>query len=213
MTQQFPAQARVSSKALAWVEVAALAYGVIAVLAAGFMVFLAISATAGSGYPAISLPVAANDATQVPALASDPSTMDAHFTGVEFTAKGLSPGATMLYYGGRFLTPLTHAVVAFSIVATARAGRTGRPFGPSLSRAASCSAIAVAGLGSISQLTFLYGSSLARSELLATTSLYEGWLQAAVFDWTPALVGVALAMVAAIFRHGERLQRDTDGLV
>jgi hypothetical protein len=32
-------------------------------------------------------------------------------------------------------------------------------------------------------------------------------------DWMPLLVGVALALLAATFRFGERLQRDTEGLV
>ncbi len=197
---------------LKYVEGAALLYAVLAGAQAALFTFVLVNSTSSGGGSALSLPVGNGPATIAAELSVPPYDV-AHFTMVEFTATGLSTGATLLYFAPRALIPLIHLIVAFSIARFAAGARAERPFTDNLARSISVIAWSVALLGTLSQLCFSYGTSVARHELLADTDLYGGWLAQPGFDWTPLLVGLALGAVVIVLRAGERMQRDTVGLV
>lgn len=197
---------------LALVHVGATVYAIAAFVFAALIAFALFSSAFSEGGSAITLPVEASEATEVSSLASGPETPDAHFTQVEFTAEGLSPGASLLYYAPRALTSIAHGIVALGIMMLARNVRAGRPFAGSVTRAFTVSGLTIAGIGSANQLLTGFGTSLARWELLGGTPL-GGWVASAPFDWTPVFIGVTLGIIAGVFEAGRGFQRDAAGLV
>jgi hypothetical protein len=194
---------------LRFVERAAYSYAILAAALAALMTYLIFGSLLSGGGSAVTLPVGANPATLATTLGSD----DAHFTMVEFTGIGLSPAASLFYFAPRLLVPLTHVIVAIAIARFAAGARAERPFGDNLSRSITVIAWSVAILGTLSQLFFSYGTSIASHELLRGTGLGTGWTASPPFDWTPVLVGLALLAVVVVLRSAERMQRDTDGLI
>jgi hypothetical protein len=202
-----------SSRMLRLVRFGGLLYAAASFALAAFTLFVVLSSVTSGGSPAIALPVAHNDITAVPRLAADPSAVDAHFTTVEFTAHGLSAGTSLLFYASRVLDPLAHGIVALAIMVLARDTARGRPFAPAVARGITVAGVTLGTVGMGSQLLKIYGTGLARHELLSGTGLLDGYLPPASLDWSPAFLAAALGILAAVFRHGARLQRDTDGLV
>lgn len=200
-----------STRYLKFIEGTALLYSFIAAAFTLFNAFIIVSASVTGGGNAISLPVSANGASVAPELSVGLG--DAHFTMVEFTENGLSTGAALLYFAPRVLVPLLHAIVAASVARFALGARKERPFAASLAQSITTIALSVAIVGSLSQLFHNYGISLARHELLAGTDLASGWLTPPSFDWTPILAGLGLLAIVSVLRVGERMQRDTEGLV
>jgi hypothetical protein len=201
------------AQTVALVHVGAMVYAVTAFVFAAFMTFILFSsAFSPGGGPAITLPVEASAATEVSSLSSDPETPDAHFTEVEFTAEGLSPGASLLYFAPRALTPIAHGIVALGIMMLARNVKAGHPFAGPVVRAFTLSGLTIAGIGSANQLLTGFGTSMARWELLGGTPL-GGWVASAPFDWTPVLIGITLGIIAGVFEVGRGFQRDAAGLV
>lgn len=205
------AQATVAAgtRYLRFVERAAYIYAVLAAAFAALMTSLIFGSLFSGGGSAVTLPVGASPATLATTLGAD----DAHFTMVEFTGIGLSPAAALLYFAPRVLVPLTHVIVALAIARFAAGARAERPFSDNLSRSITVIAWSVAILGTLSQLFFSYGTSIASHELLSDTGLATGWIASPPFDWTPVLVGLALLAVVIVLRSAERMQRDTEGLI
>ena len=204
--------ARRDSRALFIMQYGAFIYAVGSFTLAAFMIYVVLSTAISGGYPAITLPVG-GPATQfdLPGIAADDST--AHFTEIEFTASRLSFGASILYYAPRALAPLAHGIIAIAIMVLVGQVRAGAPFGRGVVRGLVVSAITIAVVGSLNQILFGYGVSLARWELLRDTELFGGYISPAAFDFAPIFIGLALAVVARVFTVGSQLQRDTAGLV
>jgi len=184
-----------------------------AFLSAAFALFVLFSSAFGGGAPAITLPIGASAATEVSALPSRTGMPDAHFTEVLFSAWGLSPAASLLYYSPMALTPIAHGLVALAINRLAMSADSERPFGRSARRALTVSAITIALSGTAIQVLHGFGTDLARSELLRTTNLYAGHVVSAPFDWSPIFVGLAVGVLVVVFRAGERFQEEADGLI
>lgn len=192
---------------------AALVYGYVASALTAIMLFYVISSAVGFGMPAIELPLPANDATLAPGLAVDPTTPDAHFTSVEFTAQGLSTAVNLIFYSPPVLMLIAHAVVAFSVAVLTGTVRSSTPFAPAATRAVVITGITIGVAGSLCQILTNVGTSLARAELLRDTDFYSGYVYTPTFDFSFLLIGAALVVIGSVFRLGQRLQRDTEGLV
>lgn len=141
--------------------------------------------------------------------------------------EGLSMNARVLLALGSLTQGLTQLAVTAAVYLLARRLLEGEPFQPVLSRAVMVAAVALVVGGILWQVCFSIGESLAAREALTI----EGWsypdslgledpallLPQPTFGLTiefwPIFIGLALAAVAAAFRRGERLQRDTRGLV
>jgi hypothetical protein len=184
-----------------------------AFLSAAFALFVLFSSAFGGGAPAITLPIGASEATEVSALPSRTGMPDAHFTEMVFSAWGLSPMASLLYYSPMSLTPIAHGLVALAIYKLAMSADSERPFGRSARSALTLSAITIALSGTAIQLLRGLGTDLARSELLRDTDLYAGHVMSTPFDWSPIFIGLAVGVLVVVFRAGERFQEEADGLI
>ena len=103
------------------------------------------------------------------------------------------------------LTQLALGVLAYRMLVRLRVGR---PFGNAAWREVAISSIVVLSLGIASQL-------LAWWDRVAVNTESGGIMfsNAFVFEPLTVTIGLTLAIVAVAFRSGERLQRETEGLV
>jgi len=122
-------------------------------------------------------------------------------TGVTAGTIGVHIAATVV----GLLTQLAVGIVAIRLLGRLRAGR---PFDRSAWREIALASAVVLALGIASQLLGWW----ARAAVVADSG--GGTFSTAfVFDPLSVTVGLALTIVAVAFRSGERLQRETDGLV
>ncbi len=103
------------------------------------------------------------------------------------------------------LTQVALAVLAYRMLLRLRSGR---PFGNAAWREVAISSVVVLGLGLASQL-------LAWWDRVAVNTESGGIMFSNAFEFEPLTVtiGLTLAIVAVAFRTGERLQRETEGLI
>ena len=146
------------------------------------------------------------------------------------TVAGLDTATRVWLAAGDALQGATNVVIAVVVVVLCTSIIRQDPFRPALTRGINLTAtsIIVGGLGW--QVCDAVAGGLASSRVLRAT----GWsLDTAEIDWTdirqviglpmeghewtldfwPVWVGLVLFAVAAVFRYGQKLQRDSDGLV
>lgn len=150
------------------------------------------------------------------------------FTSAELTVTDLSVGARVLWGLSQGIAWLLPALIAGLIAVACHQLRAGRAFAPVVARLSMATAAAVAVGGVVMQVTGDIAGSMAAAETLRWTSgqypdvpgiddaLQAWWPQPGfgiTFPFWPIAAGLAFAALAAIFRYGSRLQRDTEGLV
>lgn len=124
------------------------------------------------------------------------------------TVMGLSAGPRLLLAGGILVMALTVVVVAAAIMYLCfRLGR-GAPFTTALTRMLSVSAWALILGGVGAQLLTGFGGWAVAGELNADPPRSD-FPFAGTLDAWPFFAGIALRLIVAAFRAGERLQRDT----
>ena len=126
----------------------------------------------------------------------------------ETTITGVTVGTVAIHVAATAVGLL--AQVAVGIVAIRLLGRLrgGRPFDRSAWREVALASAVVLCLGIASQLLGWWARAA-----VVTDSGGATFSTAFVFDPLTVTIGLALAIVAVAFRSGERLQRETDGLV
>lgn len=149
------------------------------------------------------------------------------FLQAEGSVEGLGMNVRTLLAAGTLTQGLTQLAVTAAMYLLATRLLSGQPFQPAMSRAISLTAAALIAGGLLWQLLFGVGEFMAARQVLEAGSW--AWTEdlgledpsvllpqprlALTIEFWPILTGMALAAVAAAFRHGERLQRDTVGLV
>lgn len=156
------------------------------------------------------------------------------FVTAELAVAGLGMDARGFLAAGHALQGATIIVIAVTIALLCQRLLTGTAFSPALTRAVTVTGLAVTVGGILWQVCFAVGGSIASAQALTVT----GWASdhplgsdpletdfdpfatglpeptvMAQLDFWPLLLGLALAAVGLAFRRGERLQRDTEGLV
>lgn len=150
------------------------------------------------------------------------------FTSADLVVTGLSTGARVLWAVSQALWWMLPAAIAALIAVACRQLLAGRPFAPVVARAASVTAVAVA-LGGVAAsvlgdiagsmaayetLTFHSGSY---REVAGIEDAFAAWVPSPTLSVTlpfwPIAAGLAFAALAAIFRYGAKLQRETELLV
>ena len=121
---------------------------------------------------------------------------------------GLSSDALLAKGVGDTLAILAQVALALCAVGLGRAILNGRPFSRAVTGQAIIAAVALLILGVASQLVSWWARVLILDEMGSI-----GFSRQLVIDPAPVTVGLAVALVAVVFRFGERLQRDTEGLV
>ncbi|WP_193509411.1 hypothetical protein [Cryobacterium sp. BB736] len=130
------------------------------------------------------------------------------WTATMVTVPDLSAGTMVVKMAADVLGVLTLVVLALGAFGLGRALLAGKPFTRATSRNAVFAALAILALGIAAQFVEWWARLLVlheRSSLAFSRDL--------VADPTVITVGFAIALVAIAFRYGERLQRDTEGLV
>lgn len=150
------------------------------------------------------------------------------FTSAELIASGLSTAARVCWAIGQGLAWLVPGAVAAMIAVTCFQLLAGRAFAPVVARTAMITAVVVAAGGVAAQVLSDIGGSMAASEILTWSSakydevagiedpLDAWWPHAALaveLPFWPLAAGLAFAALAAVFRYGSRLQRETELLV
>lgn len=156
------------------------------------------------------------------------------FRVLEASVTGLGLDARLWLAAGHALDGITFIVIALVIALLCHRMLGGSPFRPLMVKGIMTAATAIAAGGIAWQLCYGIAGTLASQQLFAVTGwsadfpseevadylfttvpgsgLPEATSYMAIDFW-PLMVGLALAALAVVFRHGERLQRDTEGLV
>lgn len=149
------------------------------------------------------------------------------FVEASLMVDGMSTNARMLWGIGQLLIALVPAAVAAMIAVACFQLLAGRAFAPAVSRFALLTAGIVAVAGTIGEVLSDLGASMVSREILTVTAAHYtdipgvedpfAWWPSSTLEvdiplW-PVAVGLAFAALAAIFRYGSGLQRDTEGLV
>ncbi|SDQ48543.1 hypothetical protein [Microbacterium sp. cf332] len=149
------------------------------------------------------------------------------FSVAEVDVAGISPLARGLWTTGQALWSLIPAAVAALIAVACFQLLAGRAFDRIIVRMTMATAVIVAAGGTAAQLLSDISGSMASRELFERVSAHWtdipgiedplAWWPSATLDITlpfwPIAAGLGLAALAAVFRYGSRLQRDTQGLV
>lgn len=130
--------------------------------------------------------------------------------GIEQLARGVSFGPRLLVELGGLSETLAIVAPALALFVLCRSALRNSVFPDWIPRLLLiCGAVALL-LGSAGPVLGVMGAGLAATEVLPADAYV---FYSFTVPWWPALVALACAAFAAIFRHGSRLQRDTEGLV
>ena len=150
------------------------------------------------------------------------------FVSADVTLLNLSTGARVLWATSQALWCIVPGTIAWLVAVAAFRLRAGHPFTPLLARGAAITAAVVTLGGVAAQVLGDLAGTIAAGELLRWESaqypdvpgvedVLQAWWPQAGFEVTlpfwPLAAGFAFAALAALVRHGSRLQRDTEGLV
>jgi hypothetical protein len=130
------------------------------------------------------------------------------FRTADITVAGVTAGVRALLASSILLDALTHLAVVFGVIMLCVALVRGRPFMPAMVRTLIGIALALVIGG-------MLGSGLlgfANMEIAHALNRPD-FPMVAELDFTTAFFGIVLALVVSAFKIGERLQRDTDGLI
>jgi hypothetical protein len=151
------------------------------------------------------------------------------FDRVTVTATGLGIGARLALLASLLVGSATTIAVSIVFIRLARSLRTGDPFAVG-SRALLATAWIVLIGGAVGALLGDLGGAFASNDLFEysgatlpanwgpTDAIADhGWPEPVMLTftipWWPLGVGLVLALLAAVFRYGERLRRDAEGLI
>lgn len=155
------------------------------------------------------------------------SVVSGGFTEASLMVDGMSASARVLWGIGQFLIATVPTVIAAMIAVACFQLLAGRAFAPAVARFALVTGVIVAIAGTAGEILSGSGASMVSSEILTVGAAQWSEIPGIEdpFDWWPSAtlqidiplwpvaVGLAFAALAAIFRYGSALQRDTEGLV
>lgn len=122
---------------------------------------------------------------------------------------GASRGAHLVLGVGNLLVAAASIAIGWCIYVAARRAALGTPFDRSVGRTFTVAGFVVLGAGVIGSILKQVAMNLAVQELPGGSDV-PFYLS---LEYWPLLVSLGCFAMAAIFRHGARLQRETEGLV
>lgn len=150
-----------------------------------------------------------------PIVAAAPTLVCGSISGVDVSLAGVDTGMRMLLAAGDVLTLIAIAAPAVVLAIACGQALKGVPFSRVVSRWLLIGALTmlVAGLGG--ELLSSLGRTILANEVFPSSGadvVSTGIYRVSV-SWWPICAAAALGALAAIFRHGARLQHDTEALV
>ncbi|WP_019181912.1 hypothetical protein [Microbacterium yannicii] len=162
--------------------------------------------------PTVRMPVAGGD---VPGLSAVPDITASNYASADVTFTSLPAGVSWMLLLEQALPAL--ATIGVCIVAwwLGVSLMRARPFRPAMSHAIGVVACLVLAGGVLGQLLGAFGRAMLVDDLAASSSEVTDvfWILLVELDLAPVGWGFALALVAASFAIGARLQRETELLV
>jgi ribose/xylose/arabinose/galactoside ABC-type transport system permease subunit len=138
--------------------------------------------------------------------------VEARYTAVDVTLAGIPPYEFKLLAWSVLLVAACIVAVCGLVFGVALQLFRGRPFATALTWGIAVTGIFVAAAGMAAQVL----DAAARNRLVASLSLFPhagGNYYIMEFNPAPLAVGLVMALIAGIFQRGQRLQRDSEGLV
>ncbi|CAL4858659.1 hypothetical protein MMM2322_00295 [Microbacterium sp. MM2322] len=151
------------------------------------------------------------------------------FTEVTLTVEGLDATARVLWAFSQAITWVVPGFVALFVAVTCSRLLSGAAFTPVVAKMAITTGAVIALGGVAAQVMGDIAGSIASTQLFGAKgggwegdfpgidNVFDAWLPSATlqisFPFWPIAVGLAFAVLAAVLRHGSRLQRDVKGLV
>jgi hypothetical protein len=172
----------------------------------------AVPGIAGLFSDTVTVAVSSDMAVPTDAASGSASIVSGTFDRAVLVVSGIDLGARIALAGSAVATTLTTAAVAASVVALCVAILKGRPFVRSVTwllATASITLIAgsIIGAGLDTIAMFFIAAALNPEPIDSVFPL------ASEYDFAPLLIGLVLGVVATAFQLGQKMQRDTDGLV
>ncbi|MFE6735228.1 hypothetical protein [Microbacterium sp. NPDC057650] len=127
------------------------------------------------------------------------------------TVYGASLGVHMALMAGTLFVAAAALAIGWAIAVAATQAIGGEPFHPTVARTFGVSGLIVLGAGLIGSILQQLAMNLAVQQLPGGSD--EGVPFYLSLEYWPLLVSLGCFAMAAIFRHGARLQRETEGLV
>lgn len=125
------------------------------------------------------------------------------------TIPGLDPGPIIVHTAALIVIALAHLVLAAAAYLLARGILRGAPFSRLISRQLFAAAAALLVIAIVGQLLNWWAAALA----VANFKTLGGLSPEPPINPLVITIALALVLVAGAFRYGERLQRETEGLV
>jgi hypothetical protein len=166
----------------------------------------------GSNSQAFTFSVLATDATAIPtSIAPDAF---GYFHEATFSSSAFSWWPHAWNELGVFLGAVVSIAVAMLTIRFARIATRGAAFRSDLSRGLVVGAVIIGVGGTLSRAALFAAQQIAYTEVThATPNSIVLPTTITSADWMPLLIGTTMALLAVVFRYGERLERDTEGLV
>jgi len=127
-----------------------------------------------------------------------------------YTAMGVGVGPHLLIAAGTICSVLAAAAPILSIFVLCMSALRNSVFPSWIPRLFLACGTATLVFGTVAPVLSEMGNGLAAAQVLPDDAFVSYYFEV---PWWPALVALACGAFAAIFRHGARLQRDTEGLV
>lgn len=193
--------------AVAVLAAIALAYAVVTVIGSISQLLQTLNSTG------MHITLDANSPVPPDAAGSGTATiLSGSFVGADLIVTGASSTARALLGTGILITGIMHITLAVAFALLCLSLIRGRPFTRSMTWLLSAaSGILIIG-GMLGQGFIAFAQFMVASELTGD-SLQGAFPIAAHINFLPILVGIGLGAVASAFDIGQRMQRDTDGLV
>lgn len=156
--------------------------------------------------------LSAQEAVPAGAATGSATLVSGEFDSATVVISGLDLASRSLLAGGILVTALMYLTLAAAIVFICVNLMRGRPFSRSSTWWLATASLLLIGGGLVGAGLFTFGQLMIAAQLNAdpTMSVFP---MAGTISLTPVFVGVGIAVIAAVFEFGERLQRETEGLV
>lgn len=160
----------------------------------------------------ITLSVAASAAVPADAATGSASIVSGEFDRAFLVVAGIDLWPRIALAASAAVSALSSFAVAATIVALCRAILVGRPFVRSMTWLLSTASIVLIG-GSVVGLALDTFATFSIAAALNSDPMDAVFPFANEYDFAPLLIGLVLGAVATAFHLGQKMQRDTDGLV
>lgn len=209
-------QKRRGSTSVALDMARALSYGWIVLCVVGIPFVL--YNTLVSAELSVDVPLTSSWPTDLPcgesAVVEDgPALVCASLQGAWMQIQGATAGPRVLLALAGILGQVAMAAPAVALYVLSRYASRGTPFTPAVPRWFLITAAALVVAGGLQEALSMLGSGLAAREVLPSGGVEAPPTFAMSLPLWPLAAALALVALAAVFRHGLKLQRDTEGLV